>query len=63
MLTPPPRGRVTAANTSGAAADVGTVVDPPVLLLPDGTPAPRPEAAIISADRPQPARGGGRAPC
>ncbi|WP_327264940.1 bifunctional metallophosphatase/5'-nucleotidase [Streptomyces sp. NBC_01232] len=63
VLTPPPRGRVTAANTSGAAADVGTVVDPPVLLLPDGTPVPRPEAAIISADRPQPVRGGGRAPC
>ncbi|MFA7762477.1 bifunctional metallophosphatase/5'-nucleotidase [Streptomyces sp. NRRL S-448] len=63
VLTPQPRGRVTAANASSAAADVGAVVDPPVLLLPDGTPVPRPEAAIISADRPLPARGGGRPPC
>ncbi|MGN5386815.1 bifunctional metallophosphatase/5'-nucleotidase [Streptomyces sp. JL7001] len=63
VLAPQPRERVTAANTSSVAADVGAVVDPPLLLLPDGTPVPRPEAAIISADRPLPARGGGRPPC
>ncbi|MFF1777747.1 bifunctional metallophosphatase/5'-nucleotidase [Streptomyces virginiae] len=63
VLSPQPRGRVTAAAASSTAGEVGTVVDPPVLLLPDGTPVPRPEAAIISADRPQPTRDAGRAPC
>ncbi len=63
VLSPPPRGRVTAVHASAAAAEVGAVVDPPVLLLPDGTPVPRPEAAIISADRPRQSDGGGRSPC
>ncbi|MFE3558500.1 hypothetical protein ACFXKW_27100 [Streptomyces sp. NPDC059193] len=63
VLSPLPRERVTGANTNSAAAEVGTVVDPPVLLLPDGTPVPRAEAAIIAADRPLAADGEGRPPC
>ncbi|MGW1766092.1 bifunctional metallophosphatase/5'-nucleotidase [Streptomyces sp. NPDC002073] len=55
VLTPLPRDRVTVNSGSGsgsgasAVRTVGVVIDPPVPLLPDGTPVPRPEAAIITA--------------
>ncbi|MER7463942.1 bifunctional metallophosphatase/5'-nucleotidase [Streptomyces sp. NPDC097981] len=62
-LTPAPLNRVTAANTTRRGADVGIVLDPGPLLLPDGTPMPRSEAAIVSADRPHTDTGGFRPPC
>ncbi|WP_369777988.1 bifunctional UDP-sugar hydrolase/5'-nucleotidase [Streptomyces sp. R33] len=62
-LTPAPLNRVTAANTTRRGADVGTVLEPAPFLLADGTPMPRPEAAIVSADRPHTDRNGFRPPC
>ncbi|MFI8273852.1 bifunctional metallophosphatase/5'-nucleotidase [Streptomyces sp. NPDC085929] len=62
-LTPAPLNRVTAAHTTRRGADIGIVLEPAPLLLPDGTPMPRPEAAIVSADRPRTYRNGLRPPC
>ncbi|MFF1490815.1 5'-nucleotidase [Streptomyces sp. NPDC058304] len=62
-LTPAPLNRVTAANTTRRGAEVGIVLEPAPLLLPDGTPMPLPEAAIVSADRPHTDRAGLRPPC
>ncbi|MEV0412026.1 bifunctional metallophosphatase/5'-nucleotidase [Streptomyces sp. NPDC050448] len=62
-LTPAPLNRVTAANTTRRGANVGIVLEAAPLLLPDGTPAPRAEAAIVSADRPRTDRDGFRPPC
>ncbi|WP_308120438.1 bifunctional metallophosphatase/5'-nucleotidase [Streptomyces bambusae] len=63
VLGPQPRDRVTVRNAGLAAADVGTVVVPPPLLHADGTPVPRPEAAILTSGRPAPHRSGHRPPC
>ncbi|MFE2140578.1 bifunctional metallophosphatase/5'-nucleotidase [Streptomyces sp. NPDC059456] len=57
-LTPAPLNRVTAANTTRHGADVGAVLEPSPLLAADGTPVPRAESAIVSADRE-----GTRPPC
>ncbi|MEU7551287.1 bifunctional metallophosphatase/5'-nucleotidase [Streptomyces sp. NPDC044571] len=62
-LTPTPLTRVTAENTTSRGAEVGTVLEPGPLLLPDGTPMPRPEAAIVSAARPAGPYDGLRPPC
>ncbi|MER6780608.1 MULTISPECIES: bifunctional metallophosphatase/5'-nucleotidase [unclassified Streptomyces] len=62
-LTPAPLNRVTAANTTRRGADAGVVLDRGPLLYPDGTPLPRPEAAILSADRDRTDRDGPRPPC
>ncbi|WP_405762365.1 bifunctional metallophosphatase/5'-nucleotidase [Streptomyces sp. NBC_00045] len=62
-LTPAPLSRVTAANTTRRGADVGIVLEPGPLLLPDGAPMPRAEAAIVSADRPHADRDDFRPPC
>ncbi|MET9882213.1 bifunctional metallophosphatase/5'-nucleotidase [Streptomyces sp. NPDC006430] len=63
VLTPAPTDRVTARNGRLRKAEVGAVHDPRPLFLSDGTPMPRPEAAIVSADRPGAADGGPRPPC
>ncbi|MFJ3925568.1 bifunctional metallophosphatase/5'-nucleotidase [Streptomyces sp. NPDC090022] len=63
VLSPPPTNRVTARNTGRPAADVGTVTEPPVPLRPDGTPLPRPEAAIVTAGGPRTPEEGYRPPC
>ncbi|GHB66924.1 5'-nucleotidase [Streptomyces cirratus] len=62
-LAPAPLNRVAAVNTTHSGADVGTVLEPALLLLPDGSPMPRAEAAIVSADRPHAVRDGHRPPC
>lgn len=62
-LTPAPLNRVTAANTARRGADVGTVLEPVPYLLADGSPMPRPEAALVAADRPPATPGGFRPPC
>ncbi|MFI5666864.1 bifunctional metallophosphatase/5'-nucleotidase [Streptomyces sp. NPDC051704] len=62
-LTPAPLNRVTAANTTRRGADTGIVLDRGPLLHPDGTPLPRPEAAILSADAAHTDHDGLRPPC
>ncbi|MEU3772757.1 bifunctional metallophosphatase/5'-nucleotidase [Streptomyces sp. NPDC032472] len=67
VLAPQPTDRVTVrgARLAGGdvAAEVGVVEEPQVMLLPDGTPVPRAEAAILAAARPPSARADGRPPC
>ncbi|MEU9718939.1 bifunctional metallophosphatase/5'-nucleotidase [Streptomyces sp. NPDC047976] len=62
-LAPAPLNRVTAANAARLGADVGTVLEPGPYLLSDGSPMPRPEAALVAADRPPATPGGFRPPC
>ncbi|MFD7083480.1 bifunctional metallophosphatase/5'-nucleotidase [Streptomyces sp. NPDC059918] len=62
-LTPAPLNRVTAANTTRRGADTGTTLERGPLLYPDGTPLPRAEAAILSADRLRTQREEPRPPC
>ncbi|MGW8782882.1 bifunctional metallophosphatase/5'-nucleotidase [Streptomyces sp. NPDC055796] len=62
-LTPAPLNRVTAANTTRRGADTGITLDRGPLLYPDGSPLPRPEAAILAADPDHTDREGPRPPC
>ncbi|MEU9038627.1 bifunctional metallophosphatase/5'-nucleotidase [Streptomyces sp. NPDC048352] len=62
-LTPAPLDRVTAAHADRRGAEVGTVREPGPVLHSDGSATPRPQAAIIAADRPAGIRAGYRPPC
>ncbi|UQW99541.1 bifunctional metallophosphatase/5'-nucleotidase [Streptomyces sp. RerS4] len=63
VLTPAPLGRVAVRDTAQAAGEHGTVVDPPLPLHPDGTPLPRPQAAIVTAGLPHARADDRRPPC
>ncbi|MEU9144137.1 bifunctional metallophosphatase/5'-nucleotidase [Streptomyces sp. NPDC048349] len=62
-LTPPPLNRVRVRNDGLAPEGAGTVREPATPLHPDGTPLPRPEAAIVTSGHPIPRGDGLRPPC
>ncbi|MFJ8012579.1 bifunctional metallophosphatase/5'-nucleotidase [Streptomyces sp. NPDC096339] len=51
-LVPAPTDRVSAMSAGELGSELGEIVDPVGPVLSDGTPMPRPEAAIVTAARP-----------
>ncbi|MGP3691306.1 bifunctional metallophosphatase/5'-nucleotidase [Streptomyces sp. IBSNAI002] len=51
-LVPAPANRVSVMSSGELESELGEIVDPVEPVLSDGTPMPRPEAAIVTAARP-----------